>query len=118
MNPKLRHRLLEEWRGYSQPRPSKDRTIAVADAIGKTLAKFGLEDRLRETEVLAAWRDIVGDFLAQHSKPNRLSEGILFVQVTQPAVHYELDRTWKSEILRKFRLRFGNKVIREIRFRV
>ncbi|MEO6847397.1 MAG: DUF721 domain-containing protein [Chthoniobacterales bacterium] len=118
MNPKFRHRALEEWRGLPLNRPTKDRTVAVSDIIGKTLAKFGLEERLKEAEVLAAWRDVVGDFLAKHSKPNRLVDGVLLVQVTQPAIHYELERTWKTEILRKFRLRFGNKIIREIRFRV
>jgi hypothetical protein len=47
-----------------------------------------------------------------------LREGILYVRVLQPALHYELDQISKSEILRKLKQRFGGKTIRDVRFRV
>jgi predicted nucleic acid-binding Zn ribbon protein len=79
---------------------------------------LGLKDRLTETEVLRAWKETVGDFIAQHSAPHRLKDGILYVQVLQPTVHYELDRVWKPQIVRKLKERFGGKTIREIKFRL
>jgi predicted nucleic acid-binding Zn ribbon protein len=77
----------------------------------------GLRERLRETEVIDAWSKIVGDFIAAHSAPFALREGILYVRVLQPALHYELEQISKSEILRKLKQRFGGKTIRDIRFR-
>jgi predicted nucleic acid-binding Zn ribbon protein len=77
-----------------------------------------LGERLREEEVLGAWSDIVGDFIASHSKPFRLQAGVLQVQVLQSTMHYELDRVWKVKILEKLKQRFGPKAVREIRFRV
>ncbi len=67
--------------------------------------------------MITAWREVVGDFLAEHSVPVALKEGVLIIQVLQPTVRYELDRTWKPEILRKLKARFGAKSVKEVRFR-
>ena len=56
--------------------------------------------------------------IAAHSSPVLLREGILYVRVLQPALHYELEQVSKIDILRKLKLRFGAKVIRDVRFRV
>jgi len=40
------------------------------------------------------------------------------VRVVQPALHYELEQIFKSEILRKLKQRFGGKTIRDVRLRV
>jgi hypothetical protein len=45
-----------------------------------------------------------------------MRDGVLVVQVIQPAVRYELDRSWKRSILRKLQARF-EKTVREVRFR-
>jgi len=47
-----------------------------------------------------------------------LHEGILYVQVLQPTLHYELEQISKVEILRKLKQRFGGKIIRDIGFRI
>lgn len=108
-------RVLLEWRGLpGEPRP--DRVVPVAKILGSLLPKLGLDSRIREADIIAAWSAIVGDFLAQHSQPERLVAGTLHVRVIQPTVRYELDRTWKPEILRKLREQFGQKVIRDVRF--
>jgi predicted nucleic acid-binding Zn ribbon protein len=68
---------------------------------------FGATSRWHETEVIEAWSKIVGEFIAAHSAPIALREGILYVHVLQPALHYELEQVSKSEILRKLKQRFG-----------
>jgi len=47
-----------------------------------------------------------------------LHEGILYVQVLQPTLHYELEQISKVEILRKLKQRFGGKITRDIGFRI
>ena len=61
---------------------------------------------------------MVVKFLATPSTSVALREGILYVRVLQPALHYDLEQISKSEILRKLKQRFGGKTIRDIRFRV
>jgi len=94
-----------------------DRWQSPADVMPKLMQRLGLRERLRETEVIDAWSKIVGDFIAAHSTPAALREGILYVRVLQPALHYELEQISKPEILRKLKQRFGGKTMRDIRFR-
>ena len=95
-----------------------DRWHSPAELMPRLMHRLGLRERLRETEVIEAWSKIVGDFIAAHSTPVALREGILYVRVLQPALHYELEQISKSELLRKLKLRFGGKTIRDVRFRV
>jgi hypothetical protein len=57
-------------------------------------------------------------FIAAHSAPVALREGVLYVRVLQPSLHYELKRIAKTQILQKLKRRFGGKTIRDIRFRL
>jgi predicted nucleic acid-binding Zn ribbon protein len=95
-----------------------DRWHSPAELMPKLMQRLGLRERLRETEVIEAWSKIVGDFIAAHSAPVALREGVLYVRVLQPALHYELEQISRTEILRKLKQRFGGKTIRDVRFRV
>jgi predicted nucleic acid-binding Zn ribbon protein len=68
--------------------------------------------------VINAWSSIVGEFIAAHSTPVALRDGVLYVRVLQPSLHYELERVAKTQVLRKLKLRFGGKTICDIRFRL
>ena len=117
MTPSLRAAVIQEWRGLPERLPSRDRWQAPADVLPKLMQRLGLRERLHETEVIDAWSKIVGEFIAAHSAPVALRDGILYVRVLQPALHYELEQISKSEILRKLKRRFGGKTIRDVRFR-
>jgi predicted nucleic acid-binding Zn ribbon protein len=118
MNAALRASVIAEWRGLTARKLQQDRWQCPAELMPKLMQRLGLRERLHETEVIDAWSKIVGDFIAAHSAPVALREGILYVRVLQPALHYELEQISKSEILRKLKQRFGTKTIRDIRFRV
>jgi len=113
----IRRRVIEDWRGLADNPEPPDRCVSAAEALKKLLPRLGLTERLNEKEVQDAWLEVVGEFLAQHSTPASLKDGILVVQVLQPTVRYELDRSWKPEVLKKLQDRFGKKAIREVRFR-
>jgi predicted nucleic acid-binding Zn ribbon protein len=113
----IRKRVLEEWRGLPEEPVHRERCVTASDALKKLLRKLGLTERLDEQEIRNAWREIVGDFLAEHSLPISVRGGVLTVQVIQPAVRYELDRSWKRNILRKLQARFGARTVREVCFR-
>jgi predicted nucleic acid-binding Zn ribbon protein len=118
MNPSVRAAVIAEWRGLPDRKQQADRWQSPSELMPRLMQRLGLRERLRETEVIDAWSKIVGDFIAAHSTPVALREGILYVRVLQPALHYELEQISKSEILRKLKQRFGTKTIRYIRFRV
>ena len=114
MNSSLRSAVIAEWRGLPERKTRPDRWQAPAELVPKLMQRLGLRERLRETEVIDAWSKIVGDFIAAHSAPVALREGVLYVRVLQPALHYELEQISKPEILRKLKQRFGGKTIREL----
>jgi predicted nucleic acid-binding Zn ribbon protein len=118
MNRSLRALAIAEWRGLPEPKTRPDRFQSAEDLLPKLMQRLGLKERLHETEVIDAWGKIVGEFIAAHSSPVALCEGILYVRVLQPALHYELEQVSKMDILRKLKQRFGGKTIREIRFRL
>jgi len=114
----LRARVLADWRGLPQAAERPDRAALVGDAVRKVMAGLGLKDRLRADEVMSAWHEVVGEFVAKHSAPQQLMNGVLTVRVLQPTVHFELDRFWKPKILAMLKERFGKGVVREVKFRV
>jgi predicted nucleic acid-binding Zn ribbon protein len=118
MSPSLRAAVIAEWRGLPERKARADRWQSPAELVPKLMQRLGLRERLRETEVIDAWGKIVGEFIAAHSAPVALREGVLYVRVLQPALHYELDQVCKPEILRKLKQRFGGKTIRDLRFRI
>jgi predicted nucleic acid-binding Zn ribbon protein len=118
MRPSLRAAVLAEWRGLPEKSQRPDRWQAAADVLPKLMQRLGLKDRLQESEVIDAWAKTVGEFIAAHSAPVALREGVLFVRVLQPSLHYELEQISKADILRKLKQRFGGKIIRDIRFRL
>ena len=118
MNSALRSTVLAEWRGLPEKKLPPDRWQAPGDLLPKLLQQLGLRERLHETEVMQAWTEVVGDFIAAHSAPVSLREGVLFVRVLQPALHYQFETISKPEILRKLKQRFGARTIRQIRFRL
>ena len=118
MTSSLRAAVIAEWRGLPERKAQPNRWQSPSEVMPRLMQRRGLRERLRETEVIDAWSKIVGDFIAAHSTPVALREGILYVRVLQPALHYELEQISKSEILRKLKLRFGAKTIRDVRFRV
>jgi predicted nucleic acid-binding Zn ribbon protein len=118
MNASLRAAVIAEWRGLPEKKLQADRWHSPTELMPKLMQRLGLRERLRETEVIDAWSKIVGDFIAAHSAPVALRDGILYVRVLQPALHYELEQISKTEVLRKLKQRFGGKTIRDVRFRV
>lgn len=110
----LRKRVLQEWRGLPGE-AAPDRNNAISEVLSNVIQKLGLKKRIQEEEIISAWHEVVGDFLAGHSEPLQLAHGTLYVRVIQPTIRYELDRVWKPEILRKLQERFGNRTIRDMK---
>ena len=112
-----RRQALAEFRGYREPRPLMERVHAVGALVSKVMLSLGLGERVREAEVIQAWKDVVGEYNALHSKPHRLKEGVLYVQVLQPSIRFELERV-RGEVVSKLKERFGARAVREVRFRL
>lgn len=111
-----RHQLLSDWRGVREPLPGQRAAQDVAVLMGAVLKECGLDERLQFEEMQLAWREIVGDFLFQHSKPDSIYRGVLQIRLLQPAVHHALVME-KKRIVTRLQERFTAAKIRDIRFK-
>ncbi len=114
----LRRQVLAEWRGYREPKRKKERCLPASRVVDSVMKKWGLEDRLNQQQVFKAWSGIVGEFISQHARPTALKDGVLVVEVLQPAIHYELDRVWRERIISEFKKHFGRSIVRDVSFRL
>lgn len=113
----MRARVIADWRGLPERPFPTDSWVPIGNVLEKVVGQLGLAKRVREEEILRAWREVAGEFIAQHSTPQRLVDGVLYVRVLQPTMAYELDRTLRTEILAKLKQRFG-RIVRDVRFRI
>jgi predicted nucleic acid-binding Zn ribbon protein len=77
---------------------------------------LGIDQTLQQYNVLTSWASIVGEKIARVTMPQRIENGILFVQVSSAPWRAELTMR-RMEILEKVNAAAGRQVVREIRFR-
>lgn len=111
-----RHALIGEWRGVENGPILDLPAKKVDEVVSQVLKAWKLDERLREDDLAAAWQELVGRFIAQHTAPDALHRGILVVRVLQPALHHSLMQE-KPKLLKRLQARFGAKDLKDIKFR-
>lgn len=87
--------------------------------IGTILLNYfkdlGIEKPLQRYHALDIWAEVVGEKLAEVTKPQRISEDKIIVKVKNDTWRYELGYH-KTEIIHKINTRLGERVIKDIIF--
>ena len=112
---RIRRQVIEEWRLLPEQCDPLARCVKASEAMAGVLQRLRFAEEI--SRVTSVWQELVGEFLAANSQPVSLKDGVLLVRVVQPTLRYELDRSLKPKILRRLRESFGEKFIKEIRFR-
>jgi len=107
---------LAEWRRYHEPPDLEARLSGIRTAIKTLFPKLRLGDALDAQAIRHSWEKIVGSFIASQSEPHRLRNGVLYVLVHQASVRFELERTWKAEVVNKLKTEYGTAKIRDVKF--
>lgn len=115
---RIRARVLGEWRGARVERDTSAFEHPIADLLPGIVRAAGVQDQLTAEAITAEWQAIVGGFLGTHSRPVRLQNRVLTIAVLQSTLLYMLEQEFKREILQKVRARFGEKVVRDLRFTI
>lgn len=113
---RLRHALIADWRGLPDGPLLDHPVVTVADLVPKIVAQTDVAGRLLLEEVAAAWREVVGEFIARQTSPDSISRNVLLVRVLQPTVHHALTME-KPRILKKLAAKLGSKAVRDLRFK-
>lgn len=112
---RARAQALRDLRGSEPERPAAAGQRPIGDVLGSLLNRLGLDARMKQEEIFAAWGEIVGEFAARYSKPLSLKYKTLTVAVTQPTVLWTLNQS-KQLLTKKLIERFGEKTVRGVKF--
>jgi len=89
----------------------------IGDVVAQLLSRRGYARELSPAIEDQAWREAVGNALAEHSRPGRTRRGVLEVTVRNSTVMQELVFQ-RTELVKKLTERLPEAKISDLRFRV
>jgi hypothetical protein len=85
----------------------------AGDLVDKMLKGFGLDERLQQYRALIIWEEVVGPQIAARTRPVRIREGVLEVNVDQPTWMQQL-QLMKPKILAQLNAELGKASIKDL----
>ena len=108
MNSSLRAAVIAEWRGLPGEQDAPDRWQAPGDLLPKLMQQLGLSERLRESEVIDAWKQSSANLSPPIPRRSACAPGFFSCACSNRRLHYQFEQISKAEILRKLKQRFGD----------
>jgi predicted nucleic acid-binding Zn ribbon protein len=96
-------------------RDRKEGPVRLGRILPGVLSECGLAERLADSELLAAWPQLVGERLAAHVRAVDLRDGVLVLAAGHGAWRQEASLLL-PEIQRRCNARFGAGAVTEIRW--
>jgi len=87
----------------------------IASFLDKLLKDLGIEIKVKETQALIYWPEVVGERISQVTEPKGVKEGKLFIKVKGDSWRNELVY-YKRDIIFKINEKIGKRVIEDIIF--
>jgi predicted nucleic acid-binding Zn ribbon protein len=100
-----------------RPTASQREPTRVGESLDRVTGAIGAPKATTLSAVFARWEALVGEEIAAHAVPRSLRDGLLLVEVDQPAWAAQLGFL-SSRLLSRFDTEVGPGEVRDIRFRV
>ena len=98
--------------------PERTGALLAARAIENTLRFHGIADRVRAERLVTEWTDLVGPKIAQRTRPDGVSDRILYIEVATSAWLQELNLL-RSQLLANLVERLGEpRLFDDLKFRL
>jgi hypothetical protein len=98
----------------SRPRrPKMQQAARAGDLIEKLFKGMGLDDRMQQYRSLIVWEEVVGPQISARTRPVKLRENVLEVNVDQPAWMQQL-QLMKPKILASLNSQLGKGTIKDL----
>ena len=85
----------------------------LGTVIRELLVTLQIEDKLKETQMIASWEEIVGTMIVKHTKSLRVVKRVLHVEVDSAALRNELTYL-REKIKKKLNKKAGDNLIDEV----
>lgn len=114
---KARARILIEWLGGLNP-PDPARNIhQPSEFVDGLLKSIGVSDGVDEAHLKEVWATVAGQFVAQHTVPESIREGILVLRVLQPAMKFHLQQM-NAKLLENLHRELGKNTVKKVVFKI
>ncbi len=90
--------------------------VRINVAIESSLRRFGIVRKVRRSQAIYIWEEVVGSTAAKISSAVTCKDGVLFVEVKNSVWAQELS-LMKRDVIRRLNLRLGRGTIKDIRFK-
>ena len=87
----------------------------IGDILPAVLKSVGLDQKLKEREILSIWPTVVGPEIAARTEAMKIEKGVLYVYVEHPAWLQEL-HFMEKQICQKLRAKAPDIKLERIRF--
>ncbi|MGK2943569.1 MAG: DUF721 domain-containing protein [Desulfuromonadales bacterium] len=94
-------------------RPKMKQAARAGELVDKMLKGLGLDERLHQYRALIIWEEVVGPQIAARTRPIRIREGVLEVNVDQPTWMQQL-QLMKPKILTQLNAEMGKATIKDL----
>ncbi|MCX8023227.1 MAG: DUF721 domain-containing protein [Syntrophorhabdaceae bacterium] len=89
--------------------------VSIKKALETVLKEYNLKEDLNIYRVFYHWSEIVGEKIGDHTKPNRIKNGILYIEVDDPLWLTQL-KYMKEEMVEKFEKMVEKGSLKDIKF--
>ncbi|MBP3473188.1 MAG: DUF721 domain-containing protein [Paraprevotella sp.] len=89
---------------------------SIADALRRYLRQEGLETPLNERRAIAVWPEVMGLAIARYTGDVFVKNGVMYVQITSPALRANLMMA-RASIVHRINDAVGAQVVESIVFR-
>jgi len=96
---------------------SPDDFVHIGNILGGALNKFRADSDLELTSIFTVWKNVVGDAIANNSKPAGFKGKILIVYVSSPVWMQEL-QYYKKDMITKINDALGKELVCDIKFKI
>jgi len=100
-----------------ETKTSLDDFVHIGNILGGALNKFRTDPDLELTTVFTIWNNVVGEAVANNSKPAGFKGKVLIVHVSSSAWMQEL-QYYKKDMITKINDVLGKELVEDIKFRI
>jgi len=85
----------------------------IGSVISNLVKKLGLEKKLSELDAVKLWKEVAGEKVAEISSAVKITDGRLYVRVTDPVWRQQL-MFLKKEYITGLNTRLGKNIVKDI----
>jgi|WetSurMetagenome_2_1015567.scaffolds.fasta_scaffold82216_2 hypothetical protein len=91
----------------------RSNTRSIGDLLGDFVAENNLGDKLKETEAVEYWIELVETGIGHYTRKTWLSKGVLYAEISSSVVRSELMMV-REELRQRINRKAGSEIVRRI----